>query len=70
MDTSPRYSRVDCFKLPLASGDYAMPNHKNLWDIPEWHAIGREAALVRHLVGSGVTALGRANYADQGSGTI
>jgi hypothetical protein len=27
-------------------------------------ALRREAALVRHLVGSGVTALGRANYAD------
>jgi hypothetical protein len=37
---------------------------KNPWDIPEWHAIGRQAALVRHLLGSGVTALGRANYAD------
>jgi len=37
----------------------------NPWDIPEWHSLGREAALVRHLVGSGATALGRANYADQ-----
>jgi hypothetical protein len=37
----------------------------NPWDIPEWHSIGREAALVRHLIGSGATALGRANYADQ-----
>jgi hypothetical protein len=35
------------------------------WDIPEWHSIGREAALVRHLIGSGATALGRANYADR-----
>ncbi|MGA3342506.1 MAG: hypothetical protein ABSD11_18285 [Methylocella sp.] len=42
-----------------------MPGGRNPWDIPEWHAIGREAALVRHLVGSGVTALGRANYADK-----
>lgn len=37
----------------------------NPWDIPEWHSLGREAALVRHLVGSGATALGRANYANQ-----
>jgi hypothetical protein len=42
-----------------------MPREKNPWEIPEWHALGREAALVRHLVGSGVTALGRANYADK-----
>jgi hypothetical protein len=33
--------------------------------IPEWHAIGRECALVRHLIGSGITALGQANYADK-----
>jgi len=37
----------------------------NPWDIPEWHSLGREAKLVRHLVGSGATALGKANYADQ-----
>ncbi len=37
---------------------------KNPWNIPEWHAIGRETSLVRHLLGSGVTALGRANYAN------
>jgi hypothetical protein len=42
-----------------------MPEAKNPWDLPEWHAIRREAALVRHLVGSGVTALGRASYADK-----
>jgi hypothetical protein len=42
-----------------------MLGDKNPWEIPEWHAIGREASLVRHLVGSGATALGRANYADQ-----
>lgn len=42
-----------------------MPGGRNPWDIPERHAIGREAALVRHLVGSGVTALGLANYADK-----
>lgn len=37
----------------------------NPWDIPEWHSIGREGMLVRHLIGSGATALGRANYADK-----
>lgn len=42
-----------------------MPRDHNPWEIPEWHAIGREAALVRSLIGSGVTALGRANYANQ-----
>lgn len=42
-----------------------MDRNQNPWDIPEWHALGREAALVRHLVGSGATALGKANYADQ-----
>lgn len=42
-----------------------MTRNINPWDIPEWHALGREAALVRHLIGSGATALGRANYADQ-----
>jgi hypothetical protein len=42
-----------------------MDRNKNPWDIPKWHALGREAALVRHLVGSGASALGKANYADQ-----
>jgi hypothetical protein len=42
-----------------------MLGKKDPWDIPEWHAIGREAALVRSLIGSGVTAQGRANYANQ-----
>jgi len=42
-----------------------MDRNQNPWDIPEWHALGREASLVRHLVGSGATALGKANYADQ-----
>lgn len=32
--------------------------------LPDWHAIKREVALVRQLIGSGVTSLGRANYAD------
>ncbi len=38
---------------------------RNPRDISEWHAIRREAALARNLLGSGVTALGRANYADK-----
>lgn len=42
-----------------------MVDKGNPWDIPEWHSIGREAALVRHLIGSGVTSLGKANYADK-----
>jgi hypothetical protein len=42
-----------------------MRAQSNPWDIPEWHALGREATLVRHLIGSGVTALGQANYADK-----
>jgi hypothetical protein len=33
--------------------------------LPEWHALGREASLVSQLIASGVTALGRANYADE-----
>lgn len=42
-----------------------MARNINPWEIPEWHALGREAALVRHLIDSGATALGKANYADQ-----
>lgn len=38
---------------------------RNPWEVPEWHALGREASLVRHLIGSGATAIGRANYADK-----
>ena len=34
------------------------------FDKPEWHALGREAKLVRQLIGAGATALGRASYAD------
>ncbi|OHU20984.1 hypothetical protein BKG76_09665 [Mycobacteroides franklinii] len=41
-----------------------MTDARNPWDIPEWRALGREAALVRQLIGSGATALGHANYAD------
>jgi hypothetical protein len=37
----------------------------NPWDIPEWHSIRREVALVRDLLGSGATALGRAAYANK-----
>lgn len=37
----------------------------NPHDIPEWHAIRREAQLVRHLLGSGLTSLSKANYADR-----
>jgi hypothetical protein len=33
--------------------------------LPEWHALRREAILVSQLIGSGVTALGRASYADR-----
>ncbi len=29
---------------------------------PEWRAVNREASLVRQLIGSGITALGRASY--------
>ncbi len=38
---------------------------RNPWEIPGWRAVGREAALVSQLVGSGATALGRASYADK-----
>lgn len=37
---------------------------RDLREVPEWRAFQRELALVRHLIGSGVTALGRANYAE------
>jgi hypothetical protein len=33
--------------------------------LPEWHALRREAILVSQLIGSGVSALGRATYADR-----
>ncbi|MGU8111842.1 hypothetical protein ACV1WV_07990 [Serratia marcescens] len=38
---------------------------RNPWEVPEWHALRREALLVRHLIGSGATAIGKANYADK-----
>lgn len=38
---------------------------RNPLEAPEWHALGREASLVRYLIGSGATAIGRANYADK-----
>ena len=44
-----------------------MPDVRDPLDSPERHALLREAALVRHLLGSGATALGRADYAT-GSG--
>ncbi|EML0257826.1 hypothetical protein V9648_004292 [Vibrio vulnificus] len=42
-----------------------METRKNPWEIPEWHSIGKEASLIRHLIGSGATSLGKANYADK-----
>ena len=42
-----------------------MKGHSNPMDIPEWHSIGRETMLVRHLLGSGATSLGRASYGNQ-----
>lgn len=35
---------------------------RNPMALPEWQAINREAALVSQIIGSGVTALGRASY--------
>lgn len=35
---------------------------------PEWHFIRHEAMLVRHLIGDGVTALGRAHNGEKGIG--
>ena len=43
-----------------------MSGERNPFSSPERHALLREAALIRHLLGSGVTALGRANYAEIG----
>ena len=40
-------------------------DQRNPQDIPNWHLLRRETALVRHLIGSGVTSLGRASYADK-----
>jgi len=37
----------------------------NPWDAPGWHALHLEASLIQQLVGSGVTALGKANYASR-----
>lgn len=40
---------------------------QNIPDMPmEWHALGREASLVRHLAGSGAVALEKANFANKG----
>ena len=38
---------------------------RNPWEVPERHALSREASLVRQLIGSGATAIGRANYGDK-----
>ncbi|UXZ34618.1 hypothetical protein K6V71_00620 [Cupriavidus gilardii] len=38
---------------------------KDPWNTPGWMALSRESKLVRHLLGAGITALGRANYSDQ-----
>ena len=42
-----------------------MANNQNPWDIPGWGALHREVSLVRQLIGSGATSLGKANYADK-----
>jgi len=42
-----------------------METRKDPWESPEWHSIGKEASLIRHLIGSGATSLGKANYADK-----
>ena len=42
-----------------------MTSRGNPWNLPEWHSISRETKLVRHLLGSGATSLGRASYGDQ-----
>lgn len=42
-----------------------MPEPRDPFELPEWHAINREIALVRQLIGAGVTSLGHANYADK-----
>lgn len=42
-----------------------MASKGNPWDIPDWHSIQRETMLISQLIGAGVTALGRANYADK-----
>ncbi|MBO6807703.1 hypothetical protein [Thalassospira sp.] len=36
----------------------------NPWEAPGWHAISREAQLAKHLLGTGATAIGKANYAN------
>jgi len=41
-----------------------MIDHKQPFDMPEWHAIARETKLVCQLMGTGVTSLGRAGYSD------
>jgi hypothetical protein len=42
-----------------------MNDAQNPWEIGEWRALNRESSLVRSLIGSGVTALGKASYGDK-----
>lgn len=37
----------------------------NPWDTNGWKALHRESTLVRNLLGSGITALGKANHAEK-----
>jgi hypothetical protein len=41
-----------------------MVSRPDPFTIPEWHSIRREASLVRHLLGSGITSLGKSSYGD------
>lgn len=51
----------------MSNGLYARA--ENYSDLPpEWHFIRQEAMLVRHLIGDGVTALGRAHNGEKGIG--
>ena len=51
----------------MSNGLYART--ENYSDLPpEWHFIRQEAMLVRHLIGDGVTALGRAYNGEKGIG--
>lgn len=46
-------------------GSGSMSRSCSLFESKAWTALNRESALVRHLIGAGVTALGKANYADR-----
>ncbi len=41
-----------------------MTTRGNPWDDPNWKPLKREATLIRQLLGSGVTSIGKASYAD------